>query len=372
MGLTAVAFALPMAIFVAAISMVLALDKMGAEKEKELRLAVHHKTTLVNPLPEAHRRRIEGLDPDRARLLAVCGMRWFGGRVPDTQNTITSLGADPDTFPLVYSDTQMQPDEIENWQKDRQACVVGTNAADLYDWDVGERITLESTVPPYLSLDFHIVKVIENPSQSNYFWFRRDFLVESLKSQGIEDSTCNIFWVKCKSAAALRQLQKEIDAFFANTPEETKSEDENAFGANFTQAAGDIPGLMQAMSIVVVVVIVLVAGNTMMMSFRERTRELAVFKAIGFQSGRIFRMVLAESVILALGGSLIGVLPVALYLYMSPLKLTRMGPLGVLEVSWIAVAISLGIAVLVGLIAGSWPAVQALRLRTTDALRRAA
>jgi len=167
-------------------------------------------------------------------------------------------------------------------------------------------------------------------------------------------------------------LQTRIDQAFANSPEETKSEDENAFAANFTQAGGDIPGLMQAMAIVVVCIIALVAGNTMMMSFRERIRELAVFKAIGFQSGRIFTIVLAESAILALIGSLAGVLPTAAILTLVPMRGLRMGPISSVEISPVAVIVSVVIALVVGLAAGLWPAYQAMRLRTVDALRKVA
>ncbi len=371
-GLTAIAFALPMAIFVAAISLVVAMAQAAAANAQELRLGVRHKTTLTNTLPEGHRRRIEALDTDRTRLLAVCGMRWFGGRVPNTPSTLTSLAADPDTFPIVYTDVEMQPDEIEAWNKDRLACVVGSGPAELYGWKPGDRITLESTVPPYLKLDFHVVKIVTNPFRTNFFWFRRDYLTESLKAAGEDSPRCNIFWVKCRNVEALAELRAEIDELFANTPDETRTEDENTFAASFIQASGNIPGLMQAMSIVVVVVITLVAGNTMMMSFRERMRELAVFKAIGFQASTVFRIVLSESLLLAMGGSLLGVAPVALYLYFNPLRFMRFGPMGIIEVSWIAVAVSMVIALLVGLAAGAWPAYQAMRLRTTDALRRVA
>lgn len=96
-ALTLIAFALPMAVFVAAISLVVALVQLNASLARELRLAVRSKITLTNYLPERMRKEIEGLDPQRQRLTAVCGMRWFGGRVPNTQNVIQSLGADPDT-----------------------------------------------------------------------------------------------------------------------------------------------------------------------------------------------------------------------------------------------------------------------------------
>lgn len=371
-ALTAAAFALPMAVFVAAISFVVALVQLSIANERELRLGVHHRITLINSLPEGTRRKIEGLDPDRERLLAVCGMRWFGGRVPGTQNAITSLAADADTFPIVYDDVGLTDQELETWNRDRTAAVTGASLAEQYGWKLGDRINLESTVPPYLELEFHIIKVMKAGNRDNFFYFRRDYLNEAREAIGEQDSGCNIFWIKCKSVEGLRSLQAEIDETFRNTPDSTKSEDENAFAANFTQAAGDIPGLMRGVAGVVVLIVALVAGNTMMMSFRERTRELAIFKAIGFQRWRVFRIVLAESVILALIGSLIGVLPTAAFLAAFPMRVARGGPIGQLEVSPIAVAMSVGIALLVGVISGLWPAYQAQRLRTVDALRRVA
>jgi len=371
-GLTAVAFALPMGVFVVAISLVVLLIQIGEIAEKELRLATRNKTSLTSMLPEGHRRKIEGLDPNRERLRAVCGMRWFGGRIPGEPNALTSLAADPDTFPIVYSDVGMTADDIAAWNAKRTAAVIGRGYADQYRWAVGDRLVLQSTVPPYLELEFHVVKIIENKERANVFYLRRDYLDESLLAAGEEAGRCNIFWTKCNSAAALRSLQAEIDENFANSPEETKSEDENAFGANFMQAGGDLPGLMRTMAFVVLYIVALVAGNTMVMSFRERTREIAVFKAIGFQSRRIFTIVLAESTLLALVGALCGVVPTAIGLTLFPMTQLRIGPLATIEVSPIAVVASLVIAVLVGLAAGLWPAYQALRLRTVDALRRIA
>ncbi|MCK6456164.1 MAG: ABC transporter permease [Phycisphaerae bacterium] len=371
-GLTLVAFALPMAIFVAAISFVVALVELSAASQKELRLAVHQKTTITNMLPEALRRKIEALDPDRQRLTAVCGMRWFGGRVPGEQNTITSLAADADTFPIVYSDTNLTDADVAEWMRERRAAVVGQAVAERYGWKVGDLRTLTSTVPPYLSLEFKIVKIVDNPTRQNFFYFRRDYLQESRKAAGSDDPLCNVFWIKCRSAEALRSLQKDIDATFAHTPDETKSEDENAFAANFIQAAGNIPGLMQAMALVVVVIIALVAGNTMMMSFRERTRELGVFKAIGFPRLRVFIIVLGESLMLALIGALLGVLPTVTMLTLFPLPRLNFGPITQLRISPVAVVGSLIIALAVGIAAGLWPAYQAMRLRTTDALRSVA
>jgi putative ABC transport system permease protein len=372
--LTSVAFALPMAVFVLALSLVIGLQKLTAANEKQLRLGVHQKTSFTNLLPEGMRRKIESLDQDREprRLRAVCGMRWFGGRVPNTPNTLHSIAVDVDTFPTVYSEISLTPDDLAGWHRERTAAIVGGSMAAQYGWKTGSRVVLESTIPPYISLEFQIVKIMKEKARASEFYFRRDYLNEALKSSGMPDPAVHIFWVKCNSVESLRSLQNEIDALFANTPDETKSEDENAFIAFFTQAIGDIPGLMKAMALVVVFIIALVAGNTMMMSFRERTGELAIFKAIGFQSWRVFAIVLAESVLLALVGSLAGIIPTCLVLTLVPLEKLTALPLLAVEVSPLAIVVSLLIAAIVGLAAGFWPAVQSLRLRTADALRRVA
>jgi putative ABC transport system permease protein len=371
-ALTAAAFALPMGIFVLALSLVVALAQNAAKNEQQLRLGVRNKVALTNPLPDGLRRKIEELDPQRQRLTAVCGMRWFGGRVPGRPDTLTNLAADMDTFPIVYSDVQFTPDELAQWQHERRAAVVGDGIATKYGWQTGQRVELQSTIPPYGRLEFIVVKIIPKAAPPNLFYFRRDYLVDALEREGQVGTGCHIFWVKCVSAGALRALQTEIDAQFANSPNETKSEDENAFIAGFIQAIGDIPGLARAMAMVVVLIIALVAGNTMMMSFRERTRELAVFKAIGFQARRIFFIVLSESLLLALLGSLLGIVPVAAILQLTPEGYLTMGSFSPPRLSLVAVGGALGIGLLVGLLAGIWPAVQALRLRTTDALRRVA
>ena len=371
-ALTAVAFALPMAVFVAALSFVVAMIGISKNNEKQLRLGVRNRISLINLMPEAMRRRIEALDPNKERITAVCGMRWFGGRVPGTSASLTNLAADPDTFPLVYPDVGLTEQDVEAWHKEKTAAVIGRGAADQFGWKVGGRVTLESTVPPYLSLEFKVVAIMDSTMRSNVFYIRRDYLDESLKAAGEGYGRCNVFWMKTTSVEAMRSLQTEIDEMNKNSPDATRSDDENAFMAAFIQGAGDIPGLMRAMAMVVVFIIALVAGNTMMLNFRERTRELGVFKAMGFQSGRVMGLIVAESMLLAFIGSLLGIVPMVGLLYLNPMKNLGLGPIGALEISPAAIILSLVIALAVGLAAGLWPGFQAMRLRTVDALRKVA
>ncbi len=373
--LTALSFALPMAIFVAAISLVVTFIQAGQAAEKGLRLAVRNKITLTNYLPERMRKEIEGLDPDKRRIMAVCGFRWFGGRVENAPNVVQSLGVDADTFPEVFSDVEMTPDETAQWQRDRQAAVVGEYPALQYGWKVGQRVRLKSSVPPNIELDFNVIKIVTVPGRKAAMWFHREYYEESLKTMGIDSPSCNLFWVKTTDLAAMQSLPRDIDGLFANSPNETRTDDENAFAATFIQATGNLPGLMQTMAIVVLLIVALVSGNTMMMSFRERIRELAVFKALGFQNGRVFVIVLSESLLLALLGTALGIaviVPFLLWLKSSPPSWLPFFAIGALEVSWVAIAVSFVIASVIGIAAGLWPAFQAMRLKPVIALRQVA
>lgn len=373
--LTAMAFALPMAVFVAAISLVVTFAQAGISSAKGLRLAVRNRITLTNYLPERMRKEIEGLDPEHHRILAVCGFRWFGGRVENAPNVVQSLGVDADTFSEVFSEIELTPDEVEQWRRDRQAAVVGEYPATQYNWHAGQRVRLRSSVPPNLDLEFHIIKISTVPGRKAAMYFRRDFYEESLKEQGFNLPSCNVFWVKTADMASQQALPREIDALFANSPNQTRTDDENAFASSFIQASGDLPGLMRTMAIVVILIIVLVGGNTMMMSFRERIRELAVFKAMGFQPWRIFFIVLGESLVLAVLGAAIGIgvaVPCLVYLRNHPPTWFPVFALGAFEVSPIAVIGSIVISSIVGILAGLLPAVQALRLKPVNALRQVA
>ncbi|QOJ14936.1 MAG: ABC transporter permease [Planctomycetia bacterium] len=369
-GLTMVAFALPMAVFVVGISLVLALQQVSKANEAELRLAVQNRIALVNALPERLRREIEALDPEKKRIVAVCGFRWFGGRVPNAKSGIQSLGVDPDTFPIVYRELRWTEEEELNWQRDRRAAVVGSNVAAQYGWRVGDRVTLESTVPPYLALEFVIVKITDVTGRVNGMYLRRDYFEESRAERGFRTPGCNVFWLRCTSIEAMREMQSLIDGHFANSPNETRTMDENAFAASFTEALGNLPGLMQGIALVVVFIVALVAGNTMMMSFRERTRELAVFKAIGFSNRRVFGVVLAESVLLALVGAAAGIAPTAAVLSAVGVRTVGFLPITSLSVSPTAIVVAMCIALSVGVAAGLVPAWQAIRLNTVSALRR--
>jgi putative ABC transport system permease protein len=163
-------------------------------------------------------------------------------------------------------------------------------------------------------------------------------------------------------------VAKAIDADFANSPYETKTDTESAFAASWVKQFGNIEFLILTIGSVVFFTLLLVTGNTMAISVRERTGELAVLKAIGFKDGTVLVLVLAEALAIALVGGLLG-LGLA-FLAIPGLSAALSGLLPVLILSKAAIAAGIGFALLVGAGSGILPGLGAMRLRVVTALRR--
>jgi putative ABC transport system permease protein len=181
-------------------------------------------------------------------------------------------------------------------------------------------------------------------------------------------STAGWYVLKLDSADDAATVAKAIDYQFANSSSETKTETESAFAAGFAKQLGNIELLILIIGGVVFFTLLLVTGNTMAISVRERTAELAVLKAIGFSGPTVMFFVLAESLTIALFGGLLGL---GLAILAIPVVGTALrGLLPTLLVSGSVLALGLAAAVLVGGASGILPGIGALRLRVVDALRR--
>ena len=164
------------------------------------------------------------------------------------------------------------------------------------------------------------------------------------------------------------RVAKTIDETFANSSSETKTETESAFAAGFAKQFGNIEFLILSIGSVVFFTLLLVTGNTMAISVRERTGELAVLKAIGFKDRSVLFFVMAESVAIALVGGLLGL---GLAILAIPVVGTALnGLLPNLILSRSALVVGIGFALAVGAASGLLPGIGAMRLRVVNALRR--
>ncbi len=364
--LTVAGIALPMLAFTMARSFVDGYNRFLQASDNNLRVAVHQKLTFTTWLPQRMREDIEAIAPP-GYLTAVCRAAWFGGKLEDSQVRFASLGFDRDTFPQTYSEFAMTPEEIEAFTRERRGAVVGPALAKKLNWKIGDRVTLTGGLPPFPKVEF-VIAAIPAKMDREMLCFAFDYYNEVVQEATGEPIGVNNFWVKCGSPQARAWALEAIDKHFSNTDHETRTEMESTFIASFVQSGGDWVGLVWTVGRLIVLVAVAVAFNTMSQAFRERTRELAVMRALGFSGGYIVRMVLLEGVILGLIGGVIGVLPLYALTHLMEIRLPEV-PIPVL-IAHATMAMALGTALICGVLAALAPAVMAGRLRVATALRK--
>jgi putative ABC transport system permease protein len=370
-ALTLASVAMSLFLFTMLRAVVESMQAVAASSADQLRLVVHQRSTMTKLLPLGYGAKIAALPGAKA----VCAVRWFGGRVANSAEQFPSLAGQYETVPEVYADFNLSPAEIAAWRTDRQAAFVGAGLAHRMGWSRGQRVTLRGGTPPYPTLEFHIVGITAAPAYPNLFALRLDYLVEALRAGPAMPpdyyDAVNFFWVKATTPAALDALRGQIDDLFANSPERTRTEQEESFVANFTKMFGDIPRIVGSVGLVVLATILLVVGNTMSMSIRERAGELAVLKAIGFPPWRILATVLGESMLLGLIGGLAGCIAALLAAGSTVGRGLNMPYFPTIQVTPATVALGIGAGVLVGALAGLPPARQVTRQAVTATLRAA-
>jgi putative ABC transport system permease protein len=194
-------------------------------------------------------------------------------------------------------------DGYEKFEASKDACVLGKITADKYNLKAGDAITLDSTVYPG-SLTFHIAGIYSGTPDDRNMLFRQDYLDESIGQPGY----VGMWWLKVRSADDMAPVIKAINAAFENTSAEVRAESERNFQLSFISMLGNIKSLIANISTAVVFTLVLVSASTMSMAVRERFRELAILKAIGFRRRELFAFILAESFGLAAAGAFAGIM----------------------------------------------------------------
>jgi putative ABC transport system permease protein len=333
------------------------------------RLVVVNKISFTQPLPIAYVDRVRAIQG----VQQVTHVNWFGGYYQDPKNFLVALAVDPASYMQVYgNELDIPSDARQSFIRERTGALVGEVMAKRWGWKVGDHVTIANNI--YVqrngsrSWDFDIVGIFKGKKpevDTNYMIFQYDYF-DATRAFG----QGQIGWMVLKTASpALNdQIARTIDQTFANSAYETSTDTEKALNKAFVAQFGNIRLIMLLVIGAAFVTILMIVGNTLMMSVRERTREIGVLKSLGFPPGRILRLILGEAILLALIGGVQGLAWAALFIVSvrdSVRGLLPQIPISP-DVALVGLALMLGFGIVTGLI----PALNAMRLRVGAALGR--
>jgi putative ABC transport system permease protein len=333
------------------------VDVAGAD-----RLVVVNKVSIIQPLPLSYRDRMARIPG----VTQVTFANWFGGVYQDERNFFPQFAIDRETYRQMFPEFVIPDDQWQAFLVDREGCIVGEALAERFQWKVGDRIPLKGTFFAGM-WEFNIRGTYRGSrpqDDTTQFWFRWDYLDER---RPFGKGFVGWYTVRIANPDDAVRVIKTIDDGFANSPWETKTDTEKAFAASWVKQMGNIELLLLSVGGVVFFTLLLVTGNTMAIAVRERIRDLAVLKAIGFSDGFVLVLILAETTMVAAVGGGAG-------LALAKLFTLRGDPTGgLLPFFYLplnVIALGFALAIAMGLMAGILPALFAMRLRVIDALRK--
>ena len=339
----------------------------GVAMAGQNRLVVRHKVSIIQSLPQSYKARMERIPG----VALATHESWFGGVYQDPKNFFAQMPVVPEEFLDMWPENILPPDQKQAWLLTRTGAIVGRKTAERFHWKVGERVPLQSSIWTRTDgsrlWEFDLVGIFDGSNKNTDttpLFFRYDYFDEA---RAWSKGQVGWYVVRIKDPEQAGEVAKLIDQEFENSAWETKTEPEGAFLQAWAKQIGDITTITASILSAVFFTILLVTGNTMSQSVRERTGELGVLKALGFTSGQTLSLVLAESCLLAVLGGGLG-LGVAWVLIARGDPTGGMLPLFYFPT--LDVLTGAGLSVALGVVAGIFPALQAMRLRVADALRR--
>lgn len=336
-----------------------ALEDGSAESAQ--RLVVRHRVSLTFTLPMYYRDKIRAVPG----VVAVVPNSWFNGIYKDQkpENFFARFGTDPDEFFKVFRDIKMPEDQIQAWQRDRQGAIVSDSLAQKYGWKLGDRIVIQGDIYP-VNLELYVRGIYHADPDPKSLYFNSKYVEEAVPWFKGQTGTFDIL---ADNAGDVSKIAAAVDDMFRNSPQPTKTESEKAFGLEFVAMMGNVKAFILSICGAVLFATLLVSANTIAMSIRERTREVAVLKTLGFTRRRVLGLFVGEAIALSIVGGLIGAcLGRGLVFVFAHAPQMTFFPLRMTAAIWL---MAVGVSALVGLLSAAIPSYHASQVNIVDGLR---
>ncbi len=341
----------------------------GVKNASVNRMIVRNRVSFIFPLPITDLQQLQ-------RTPGVSGAswaNWFGGvygNSNDFKNFWPRLAVDPATYFTLYPEFIVPPDQLAAFQRERNACIIGRKLAAEKGFKLGDVITMDGDIYPgrweFVVRGIYTGK--EPTTDEKQQFFQWDYLNEQVKQREPgRNVEAGWYILKVADAGQMPTVSATIDTAFTNSQAPTKTESEKAFQQGFVSMSNTIITSLQVVSFVIIGIILLVLGNTIVMAVRERTREYAILKTLGFTGRHIATFILGEALVIGIAGGVLGLL--LIYPMVQGVRQGFSAFFPVIGVSGFTAVLVLGVAALSGLAAAALPTIRAVRLPIVTGLR---
>jgi putative ABC transport system permease protein len=338
----------------------------GVEASAANRLITRQAVSFIFPLPYAYRDQIAKIPG----VEMVTYLNWFQGVYIDKNQFFARMAVDPETLFEIYPEFLLDNEQLTTFKRERNSCVIGADLAKNYNLKIGDVMQIEGDIFPgtWQFVVRGIYKPRDKSTDATQMFFHWQYLDERMRRDS-PTRAGEVGWyvVRIADPSKSAVVSEQVDALFKNSRAETKTETERAFQQGFIASAGAIITAMNFMSFVIIGIIMLVVGNTMIMSARERTREYAVFKTLGFSAGHLVGLILGESMLISMLGGGLGLFLMFPFIAGFAAVVPK-GFFPIFNLEPITIVLAVSSAFIVGIVASIFPIQRAVRTRIVDGL----
>lgn len=338
------------------------------------RLLVQSAVSLYVDLPLSYQQKMASVDG----IEAICKWQWFGGRYEqDKGGFFAQFGIDADTFMVSYPEMSIAEGSYEDFSATRTACIVGKQLAEKYDWRVGQTVPISGTIftrTDNRPWDFTIKAIYESNSPAfdqQQMFFHYEYLHESLEQGGaVGPEGVGVYMLRLSQGTDPLVVQSAVDGMFENGPQRVQTTTEAEFNRQFITMLGDIPSLLRLVGGAVLFAIFFAVLNTMMLTGRERTRDIGVMRALGFTNRVTASLLIGESLLLCAIGAAVAITMGLMFEGVIASSTAAILPGFAFDRSTLVLAGAIALGV--GFVSGLLPGVRTSRMTTTQALQELA
>jgi len=335
------------------------IDDLGPASA--LRLFTRTRVFFSYAMPSDYRQKIKAVPG----VVAVAPMNIFNGVYKDgkSNDRFPQGGTDPEEFLKVYRDYEIPREQVKAWQNDRAGAIVENALARQQGWKPGDRIVIQGKFFP-VNLELNVCGIYKPPVPARGIWFNWKYVEEA-----VPYAKDDMYILLADNPQNVPRIETAIDSMFRNSPAPTKTESEKALELDFISMLGNVKAFILSICLAVVFAILLVSANTMAMSIRERTREVAVMRTLGFTGKKVLTLLVGEAVALALAGGFLGTGGAYCLVWGLQRLIPNASLAGLLKITGPTLLLVLMVAALVGLLSGIFPAYRASRVNIATGLR---
>lgn len=196
----------------------------------------------------------------------------------------------------------LSPATIEKLSHERIGALVGPKLMKLMDLKIGDRFEISGRSHPGKNLAFRVVDVLPEGQWSHTFFFRDDYYQDGTGDRDM----VGLMWLQLPPDANSAKIAAEIERRYSHSQDQLRVETESAGMQRLSSRTANLVLIVNLITTILLVDMVVILANSINITTRERRREMAILKVLGFEANFIRGLVVGEAVLVGLIGGGVG------------------------------------------------------------------